>query len=503
MNKVIKILAVVAITIFCLQVFLDNKADVDLWGNVGFVTAMPWETGFKYANTFSFTEPHNPWINHEWLSQYILHTTHKVFGNFGLLFLKGILGLCVIYMLHLSMKQTCKVGAVKFLFLLLIISVVGYGFSTRPHLFTYVLYAFFILSLRRLYLNNIKFVFLFGLLGILWVNLHGAFFIGALLLAIYFAVSIVQEKSARSPINIPLLAMALGLFIAASFINPYGANLWSFLYYSTAKFRPYLSEWAPCLSFAALSEHMDFVVLSLISFSAVNFSKKKKDPAWMWILGISFVSAVAIRRNIPLFAITAGFIVPEYLEEVAGKPVKKLFRRFSHQALVIVLVIFTILSMWSALFFNKVNPVEIEIPQNQFPVSVISFMGMNEISGNALVFFDWAEYCIWELYPRCRIFLDGRFRSAYSSNTIDDYFNFLYLNRGWGRALRNYSTDIVLIHKGSPAYQEMLSLKDWSMVYDNRIAALFLKKEKHTEFFKALKRKKIRYPEFKKHKYFP
>ncbi|NQU74171.1 MAG: hypothetical protein HQ547_05630, partial [Candidatus Omnitrophica bacterium] len=398
MSKIIKILAVAAIIIFCLQVFLDNKADVDLWGNTGFVTALPWQADFKYENTFSFTEPQHPWINHEWLSQYILHTTHRLFGNMGLLLLKGILGLCVVYMIHSAMKETCKVGAVKFLFLLLVISVMGYGFSTRPHLFTYLLYAFFILSLRKLYLNNIKFVLLFGLLGTLWANLHGAFFIGALLLAIYFAVSLVQEKSKRSSNNLALLAMAIALFVAATFINPYGARLWNFLYYSTAKFRPYLSEWAPCLSLAYLGEHMDFVVLSLISLLAVYFSKKKKDVALVWILGIVFVSAVAIRRNIPLFAITAGFIVPEHLESAAGKTVKKIFSRFSQQVLAIALSIFVIFSMWGTLFFNKTNPVEIEIPQDQFPVSVISFMRINEISGNALVFFDWAEYCIRELY---------------------------------------------------------------------------------------------------------
>ncbi len=34
-------LAVGAVVCFALQVFSDNKADVDLWGNVGFVRALP------------------------------------------------------------------------------------------------------------------------------------------------------------------------------------------------------------------------------------------------------------------------------------------------------------------------------------------------------------------------------------------------------------------------------------------------------------------------------
>jgi hypothetical protein len=35
MDRIIKILGVLAVILFCLQVFSDNKAELDLWGNVG------------------------------------------------------------------------------------------------------------------------------------------------------------------------------------------------------------------------------------------------------------------------------------------------------------------------------------------------------------------------------------------------------------------------------------------------------------------------------------
>ena len=55
MHRLINVLAVLAILVFCIQAFSDNKADVDLWGNVGepisvdFTIKAPFtETAFFY-----------------------------------------------------------------------------------------------------------------------------------------------------------------------------------------------------------------------------------------------------------------------------------------------------------------------------------------------------------------------------------------------------------------------------------------------------------------------
>ncbi len=448
---------------------------MDFWGNTGFVTALPWQQAFKYTNTFSFTEPQHPWINHEWLSEYILHTTAVLFGGAGLLLLKCVLGLCVIFMIYLAMRESAKSGALKFLFLLLVISTMGYGFSTRPHLFTYLLYTFFLLALWRFhrYPGRNRHLFWLAPLGAIWANLHGAFFIGALLLALYIIFSFIDKS--RDKILQP--AITLVLFIAAAFINPYGAKLWNYIFFSAQKARPYLSEWAPFINPAYFSEHIDFVFLSLIAFFAVWFSKKKKDAAWLGILSVSFLSAILMRRNIPLFAITAAFVVPGYLDEAVGEPLDRIFSRLSRPLLIALLCIFTAVSAVYTVTFNKKNPLKIEIPNNWFPVAAVSFMKQNNISGNALVFFDWAEYSILELYPKCRVFMDGRFCSAYSLKTMDDYMNFLYCNEGWANALNNYPTNIVLMDKRAPVYEKMLSLQGWTLVYNDEISGLFLKKK--------------------------
>ncbi|MBL7071077.1 MAG: hypothetical protein ISS26_02755 [Candidatus Omnitrophica bacterium] len=506
MDKAIKILCTLAIIFFCVQAFSDNKADVDLWGNVGFVKAPVWDQDFQRVNTFSFTEPDYPWFNHEWLGQYLLYLTYAHSGNTGLLLLKLALGLCVMYVLYIAMRGACKSGPVKFLLLLLIISTAGYGFSTRPHLFTYLFYALLLLFLRRNRTIKPGQLILFPVLGVIWVNLHGAFFAGIILLVFYLIFEALKKlylKGKGASSGITMISIAIVLFTAATLINPYGFRLWNFIFYSAGIARPFLSEWAPFTRMAYFNEHMDFVMLCAISIIAVVFSNRPKDPAWLGILLVLFVSAIMMRRNIPLFAITAAFVIPEHLEDVAGPHLYSIGSKIPRAVPIICLSVFLIISGIYTFTFEKTDPAEIEIPQNRFPVDAVRFLKANGISGNALIFFDWAEYCIWKLYPDCRVFLDGRLCSAYSVGTVDDYFDFLYMGRDWEDALDDYPTDIVFIHRANPVYLNMLSRAGWSLAYENEISGIFLKQAKHPEFFEAVSRGAVVYPERRQYEYFP
>jgi len=504
-DRVIRLLAVAAALVFCVHVFSDNKADVDLWGNAGFVKAPAWDPAFRHTNSFSFTEPAHAWVNHEWLAEYILHVTHERFGNPGLLAFKIFMGFCLVLVLYTAIKSECSSPPIRFLFLLLVVSTMGYGFSTRPHHFTYFFYALFLLLLKKWPQSRVFCLFLVPIIGVLWANLHGAFFIGALLLAVYMILEITKSSHVNDtvPRHIPELAAVLGMFVLASLINPYGIRLWSFIFESFTMFRPYLSEWAPFNRLEQVLIHPDFIALAVLSFVGICFSRKPQDITWAGILAVAFVGAIVLRRNIPLFAITASFVVPRYLDDIAAKPVNALLTSLSRRVIIVFLCAFILVTSVAAFFFNKVNPFEMEVRQDRFPGGVVHFMKENRLSGNALVFFDWAEYSIWQLYPDCTQFLDGRFSDAYSKATIEDYFNFLYCGKNWDNALKNYPTDIVLIHRGNPVYRKMTSRDDWVLVCQNNIAALFLKKDVHADFIAKLVSGQLRAPRTPPIAFFP
>ncbi|MCK5849484.1 MAG: hypothetical protein KAH23_01115 [Kiritimatiellae bacterium] len=493
MNKLISILAITAVMMFGLQMFSQNKADVDLWGNVGFVKGLPGSDGFHYTNTFSFAERDHPWVNHEWLAEYLFHLAYTSFDNTGLLLLKLLLGVCTLILICLGIKNNCRSGIVQFFSLILILSTMGYGFSTRPHLFTYLIYAIFLLILKRNPNNKIFMLIVIPLIGILWANLHGAFFLGIMLMLIFaFGKALSRLQNKQEVVWMPVSVAVL--LIAMSFINPYGPKLWDFIFQSALKTRPYLSEWAPFNPAKHLGDHIDFVALTIFSILAISFSRRPRSIPWLLVLLVSLVGAVLMRRNIPLFAITAAFVIPEHLEDTAGNHLEKITSAIPRPALALILSLFILTTGWYTVAFNKINPTEIEIPQNKFPEESLVFIKENNIKGNAIVFFDWAEYFIWHLYPNSSVFLDGRFRSAYSTQTIDDYTNFIYLGPNWDNALTNYDTDIVLIYKENPVFKEMLQRKGWILAHNNQLNALFLRTDKHSSFMHALANGNVRKP---------
>jgi hypothetical protein len=217
-GSILPFLTVSAVIAFCVQIFSANQADVDLWGNVFFVQAPAWAEGFHRINTFSFTDPGHDWINHEWLAQYGFHSVYRLFGNAGLIGLKVLLGLLIIGLMNRAIRKECRSGVVRFLWLMLIISVMGFGFNTRPHLFTFLMTAIFLTLLGRSKFSP-WLVLWIPLLGLIWVNLHGAFFIGLIILGIFLVGRGVPPSRLTEGRNLAVLAGALTLFMGVTFVT--------------------------------------------------------------------------------------------------------------------------------------------------------------------------------------------------------------------------------------------------------------------------------------------
>lgn len=488
LQTVIHWLAIASVLCFALQVFSDNKADVDLWGNIGFVRARPGRSGFHTTNTYSYTEPDRPWVNHEWLAQYIMHGTWHLAGNVGLLLLKVLLGLTVLALMHASLRRECRSGILRWLILVLIISTMSYGFSTRPHHFTYLFLALFFTILKRFATRSWAHLVVLPLLGLLWANLHGAFFIGAIVLV--FHALVVSWRCWRRTVAVPAALIVWGgvvLFGAASIVNPYGVRLWGFIFESGAAMRPYLSEWAPFSPLEHGKEHPDFVALALVACCAFPFSKARKEVLWTALLYVSLLSAILLRRNIPLFAITAAFALGPHIASMAGEHVERITQRLPRRLLVLALALLIPASLYKAATFNKKDPFTIEIPAARYPLRTVEFIKTHGLTGNMLVFFDWAEYCIWHLYPDCRVFLDGRFLSAYSTRVVRDYLAALYGQAGGERALDDYDTDMVLVHYGNPIAGQMARRHDWKLIHADGPAMLFVRRSDYPEALSALR----------------
>ncbi len=486
-------LAALTVILFGLMLFAHNLADVDLWGNVGFVRALPWQDGYHWTNTYSYTEPDYPWVNHEWGAEYILHHTHRLLGNTGLLGLKVLIGFVLLALMNHELTRDGVSGPVRFGLLLLCLSTMGYGFSTRPHLFTYLMITLFILLMRRRRRR-----WLLGLapfLGILWANLHGAFFIGIIMLLIHTAAELAAlPRDGRQALRAAAWpAAAAVLFAAGSLLNPYGLHVWQFIRESAAVTRPYLSEWAPFHPLRDSGDHSDFITLTVLILLALVRTGRRAAPLDVLLTGMALLSGLLMRRNIPFFALAAALCAGRWVETACGAPLRQFVARVPRPALTALLGAGMALSLAFTVGGHRERPLEIVMSREAFPVDLMNALVAAELEANVLWFFDWAEYAIWKL-PGSRVFLDGRFDSAYSTEVIEDYLRFLYGRAGWERALAHYPTELVIVHTGNPCVPLLQAHPDWVQIHADPPAVVFAAIDSAPRFSRQLQTGWERHP---------
>ena len=100
---------------------------------------------------------------------------------------------------------------------------------------------------------------------------------------------------------------------------------------------------------------------------------------------------------------------------------------------------------------------------------------------------------------------DGRFRTVYSEDIINDHFDGARSEKGWDSLLDKYPTDIVLARR-DPFSQRMIAdpSDDWVYIYSDNISIIFLKKgESMKEVIERFNHKKLLYPLNELSIYFP
>ncbi|PIU82799.1 MAG: hypothetical protein COS68_07445 [Elusimicrobia bacterium CG06_land_8_20_14_3_00_38_11] len=421
--------------------FYNRWQDVDFWGHLFFGKQIVETKNIPKTDFYSYTAYGNKWVNHEWLSEVIFYSTYKKFGDKGLIFLKVILGMITGGFLFSTMLIYSSNYKTLFLIYLFELPLVFLGASFRPQIFTYLYLSIFGLLLH-LYKKTEKLPFLILMFPtmVLWSNSHGGFVAG-----LSIALILLLEKFSRKHLFV-ILALPL-----ASLITPYHFNLWNAIFRAitnplTAK---YITEWGKfTISDFPLLGCL-FVFIAIISaVSSLIYLFQKKYFSFLVIL-ISILFASRYSRHIPVFAIiSAPFLVP-------------FFENIKKRSTVMILTISAFFPFFLLLFALK-NP-SFEITDNgRFPANAVNFLKEKKLGGNIFNEFNWGEYLIWQLYPQCKVAIDGRYDTVYPVSFLKNYFE---------KFETSANTDFLLLKP-----QRKIDVKKWREIYSDKISVLYTKK---------------------------
>lgn len=475
--------------------FSENTADPDLWAHVLAGEHILMTGKLQPTEPYSWTARGTPWINHELLAEIALGTAHKWAGGPGILLLKMLTGLAAFGIAlrlggaDLSWPNRAVawgVGAVA-------VVEISYGFAPRPQIFTALALSMELWLIRRVARGQWAWALALPVLCVFWVNTHGGVLAGiALLAASTVALTFQFFWQRRSSLNdrMPVEPVAPRATVAlwagcvlcpvALLANPYGWELvrWTISGVVWLHHRPELEEWRPTeLNW----DHAAFFILLALTALAFLLTHRKRALWEVVVCAGLAVFALRSARHTTLFALAALAFVPPHLADALARR-KKSFNRLLEMgrapprrwALAGLLALLTLGIGVATFTLHKENPLTIEVPRNEYPVSAIDFIRAHGLRGNLLVFFDWGEMCLWEL-PDCAVSLDGRWETCYPRDLIPEHWKFYNAEPVDKKILDIDRADLALLPVNLAGAEMLAKKMGWKAVYFDDLAVVLLR----------------------------
>jgi len=440
--------------------------DPDMWWHLK-VGQFIWLTHkVPTVDYFSWTTHQHSWIPHEWLSQLTIFLAYHAAGYSGLMLWLCLFSCAVLivgYALCVAWSGNAKVSLVGALAIWLFATT---GLSVRPQMIGYLLLLVELLLLQFGRKRSPRWFLALPFLFAIWINCHGSWLLGILVLCITLFASFVSYDSilltsTRWPVQQRMmLGVSLAFSIAALFVNPTG--LQQILYpIDTMLHQPLnlasVTEWQPVTLTDGRGAALVAMLLCICLLVAVRKIPLRLDELLLLALGVWL--GASHERMLFVFGILAA---PIFTRLLAGEwedydPEHDL--NFANA----VISIGALLTMWLA--FPSPTNLAVQVAANS-PVKAVDFLKSHAISGHMLNDYTYGGYLIWAA-PEHPVFIDGRADLYEWAGVLADFAKWANLQEAPNVLPEKYGVDFCLLSRGSTMAAVMPLLPDWKTIYSD------------------------------------
>ena len=450
------------------------------------------------TDLFSYTKAGQPWYAWEWLWEVGAGWLHQHAGMAGVV-LASMLVLCFTFaMLFRLVRAGCPNVLIAFGVTFAATAGSTLHWLARPHLLTLLLVVVFCAVLERARQGRTRLLMILPALMVLWTNLHGGFFVGIILIGCYAAGELAawlfdrNPETARAALRRSKPFVLTGLAsAAATLVNPYSyllhVHMWRFL--REPSLWRYINEYQPTDFQNNLALWYEPLVLLGVAAAAWCLYRKRFAQAFMvagWLhLGLFSV------RNLPIYLLVAAPALAGMFHELllvlaeaplarwVGRTVRA-FENFASDfgatdrlARMHLASALGFLAM-AAIFYAPAPPAKFraEYDTKQYPAQALQVLRGPEMSRSIFTDDEWGDYLIYRLYPRTKVFVDGRF-DLYGDKFTKKYLDVLNTRYGWEDTLKKYGVDTILLRVDTPLAGALKECRRWRPVYDDGMAIVF------------------------------
>ena len=508
---------ILPIMLCLITVWTANEFPRDFWLHVNHGRQM-WTTGqFVTVDQFTHTIAGQPVLNHPWLTQLIFFGLFQVGGYSIVQFVAGLCYAAAIGLVGwVAAKRAGSIDKSNSMLLAGLLAIVAFGMTmsnlgVRPQAFSNLLFAIELALLWRC-TNTKQLVVSIGLVQLLWSNMHGAFPLGIVLPAIFFAasvgericsavlrgnenggiVSVKDEKtnadSQRTGIQFRYLWATLVAAIAI-LSTPQGINIVQYVVGVSSKASErQIEEWLPT-AFDTFAGRAYWI--SLLPAFGLLAACRKRVRLVEWMLLIAFaVLAAKCQRMVAWWALIVPTVAAPHIATLLGLIRRKHSdgTRAAENSMVVNILATGALSLalivstpWTKQLNPLLPPAKKSVLAADEPLGAVQFLQQAGVSGRMYQPMEWGSYFSWSLDPELKVFVDTRI-DFFPDEVWNDYVSAGTQERETIRVLRKYHIDVVVCDRlrARQLSATMQTLPGWQRVFDDDVSEIYLKKSLST-----------------------
>ena len=317
-------------------------------------------------------------------------------------------------------------------------------------------------------------------LMLLWVNLHGEYALGIALLALFLVggaldAALGVEPWAQTRPRLGKLTMVIALSVALVPFNPNGARMYSYPFQTlhSRAMQHYIAEWASP-NFHQV-RFLPALLMMLATLAGLGLAPRRVRPRDMLLLLVMTAAALRSVRHLPIYVLVAAPILSGLAQsfvEGQGRAWLDLTRTRALPGKAVVNA--SLLAVVATLAVARVSHVvrhQSESEAENFPRAAVAFLAEQQPPGPILNHYNWGGYFIWKLYPRYRVYIDGR-ADLYGDAFMDHFAATYYLTSPWREELDRWQVRTVILPPTTPLVTALRAEPAWNVVYEDSQAAV-------------------------------
>lgn len=413
----------------------------DLWWHMAAGRTMVSEGAWLRENRWAYTLPPDaPYVYQSWLSETVLFVVWKL-GDVPLLAMTRMVAIVGAYALMSAHAWRRSGGGIATAAALLLAIMASWdNWTLRPQTLALLPGAAFVVVLDGFLSNHTpaRRLYLLPVLMLLWVNLHGSFVLGLVLVGLAWLGTLIDTihnwakridaPSQQRPLRtLTLAGLASG---AAAMIHPLGLDVFPYIRHmlTNAPSQQYISEWQPpVISYNLLSNDMwFFIILLLLAVLMARSPRRASTISLLWFCALSWL-AFGGGRYIMWFALLLMPLLAEQIAAHAGTQQQPMRTNL----LVAVLALVAVIALpWFGL--NRLLGAEHStlfattgqhrtMLADTTPIGAATWLNEHQIAQPMLANMTYSSYTVWS-NPNIKVFADQRV-DMFPIEIWDEYFD--------------------------------------------------------------------------------